>query len=57
MSTAGAGVDRLGTDVADADGELADDASPGGVVTRAWLVLARAARAPTALMMPVESSR
>ena len=52
----GADADRLGTDVADADGEIADNAFPGGFVTRAYPVWAPAARARTSLMPWIDHS-
>ena len=53
-SADGADADRRGTDVADADGEIADDAFSGGGVSWVWPVPARAARA-RAVLMPVGS--
>ena len=52
----GADADRLGTDVADADGEIADNAFPGGFVTRACPVWTRAARAQTSMMSWIDHS-
>ena len=56
LSADGADADRLGTDVADADGEIADNAFPGGFVTRACQVWTRAARERTSLMPWIDHS-